>query len=371
MKFIAIQSNIKEAISVVASAVGENVNLPILKNVFIKAGGGIISFVATNLEIATTHRVSGKIIEDGSITVPVGLLVNIINNIKTDRLNFETKNNTLEIKTDNYNANIQGLAADDFPPTPKIKNPENYLEIKGVFLKEGIQQVTAAAQASDLRPELNSILFNFSIETLKLAATDGFRLSEKTIPASNFSVKGQEEPFKMLVPLKTAHEINRILLDEELVKIYYDENQVLFKAEQTEVVSRLIEGNFPEYSQIIPQKFISEIVVDTTEFGNGVKLAAVFGQKNGEVEIKVHPGKKAIEIVSADSSLGENAYLLPAKIKGEQIEVVFNWRYLAEPLKAIKSKEILLGFQAEANPAVIRPAADGSYFYIIKPILKA
>src|SRR5580704_14411595 len=111
----------------------------------------------------------------------------------------------------------------------------------------------------------------------------------------------------------------------------------LRKKRSPPVISRLIEGNFPDYSQIIPQKFISEIVVDTTEFGNGVKLAAVFGQKNGEVEIKVHPGKKAIEIVSADSSLGENAYLLPAKIKGEQIEVVFNWRYLAEPLKAIKS----------------------------------
>ena len=104
---------------------------------------------------------------------------------------------------------------------------------------------------------------------------------------------------------------------------------------------------------------------------NGIKLAAVFGQKNGEVEIKVHPSKKAMEIISADQSLGENAYLLPAKIKGEAMEVVFNWRYLAEPLKVIKTEEVLLGFQEEANPAAIRPAADGSYFYIIKPILKA
>src|SRR5580704_1923976 len=109
----------------------------------------------------------------------------------------------------------------------------------------------------------------------------------------------------------------------------------LRKKRSPPVISRLIEGNFPDYSQIIPQKFISEIVVDTAEFSNGVKLAAVFGQKNNEVEIKIHPNKKAIEIVSADQSLGDNSYLLPAKIKGDAMEVVFNWRYLADPLKVI------------------------------------
>ena len=175
----------------------------------------------------------------------------------------------------------------------------------------------------------------------------------------------------MLLPLKTAYEVLRIVHDDELVKIHFDDNQVLIKTEHAELISRLIEGNFPEYTQIVPKKFISEVAVNAVEFFNGVKLAAVFGQKNGEVEIRVHPAKKAVEIVSADQSLGENAYLLPAKIKGEGMTVVFNWRYLAEPLKVIKTEEVLLGFQEEANPASIRPASDGSYFYIIKPILKA
>lgn len=370
MKFISIHSNIQEALSIVAAAIGDNQNLPILKNVLIKAADDAISFTATNLEIATTCRVSGKIIEEGTLTIPIGLLVSIINNIKSDRLNFETKGSLLEIKTDNYSAKIQGLSADDFPPSPKIKNPENYLEIKGVFLREAIQQVDAAAQISELRPELSSIFFNFSIETLKLAATDGFRLAEKTIPAANFIAKNQE-PFTMLMPLKTAHEIQRITRDDEVVQIYFDSNQVLIKTERLDIISRLIEGNFPEYTQIIPQKFISEIVVNTGEFLNGIKLAAVFGQKNGEVEIRIDPGKKAVEIISADQALGENAYLLPAKINGEGITIVFNWRYLMEPLKVIKTEEVLLGFQEEANPASIRPASDGSYFYIIKPILRA
>ncbi|HVO28386.1 MAG TPA: DNA polymerase III subunit beta [Candidatus Paceibacterota bacterium] len=369
MKIIAIQSNIKEAISVIERVVGENVNLPILKNTCIKAVGGSISFTTTNLEIAATCRVSGKVIEDGAVTVPVGLLSSVIGNIKSDRLNLETKGNVLEVKTDNYNATIQGLPAEDFPPTPKIGNPGSYLEIKGVFLKDAIREAGAAAQASDLRPELNSILFDFSLETLKLTATDGFRLAEKTIPASAFTVKDLE-PFRALVPLKTGFEVLRIMKDDGLVRVCFDRNQVVFTTDQIELVSRLVDGNFPEYSQIIPKKFTTEIVVDTDELSGGVKLAAVFGQKNGEVAIKVHPNKKAIEIVSADQALGENAYLLPAKIKGDAAEVVFNWRYLSDPLKVIRTEEVLLGLQEEANPAIIRPATDGSYFYVIKPILK-
>lgn len=370
MKFISLQSGIKEAIAIVSAAVGEGTNLPILKNILIKTEDGIVYFSATNLELATTHRVSGKIIETGSLTVPMSIFVNIINNIKSDRLNFETKENILEIKTDNYSAKIQGMAADDFPPTPKIKDLENYIEIKGIFLREAIQQVSIAAQTSDFRPELSAILFDFSIETLKLTATDGFRLAEKTIPASNFTAKDTES-FRVLVPLKTAHEIQRVVTDDEIVRIHHDENQILFKGKDTEIISRLIEGNFPDYSQIIPKKLISEVVAQADELLNGIKLAAIFGQKNGEVEIKVNLSKKLIEVVSADQSLGENAYLLPAKIKGEDIEVIFNWRYLADSLKAIKTGDVLLGFQEEANPAIIRPASDGSYFYIIKPILKA
>src|ERR1700733_1647262 len=122
MKLIAIQSNIQEAIAVIDRAVGTNVSLPLLKNFLIKAENNLVSFIATNLEIATTFRVSGKIIEDGSVTVPMGLFSSIIGNIKSDRLNFEVKGNTLEIKTDNYNATVQGLPVGDFPPIPKIKN---------------------------------------------------------------------------------------------------------------------------------------------------------------------------------------------------------------------------------------------------------
>lgn len=370
MKFIALRSNIKDAISITEKAAGDNLNLPILKNIFIEAHEGGIRFVTTNLEIAITCAISGKVIEGGGITVPIGLFSNLISNIQTDRLNFEKKGNNMEITTDNYSAILQGLPSDDFPITPKIKNTKNYLEIKGIILKEAIQQTGAASQFSDLRPELNSILFDFSIETLKCAATDGFRLAEKTIPTTLFSTK-ETEPFRILVPLKTNQEILRIIKDTDTVKIFHDENQVLFKTETIELISRIIDGSFPDYSQLIPDSFITEITVNKDEFLNAIKLTGVFGQKNSEVGIKINNNKKIIEINSSDQLLGENKYLLPAKIKGDIKEVFFNWRYLTNALKAVKTEDVFIGLGEEISPAVIKSTTDSSYFYILKPIMKS
>jgi DNA polymerase-3 subunit beta len=262
------------------------------------------------------------------------------------------------------------MSPEDFPITPKIKNAEGYIEIKSVFLKEAIQQVTVASQYSDLRPELNSVLFNFSLESLVLASTDGFRLAERSILSNLFVIK-KKEPLKMLIPLRTALEVARIMRDDEVVRIYQDENQVLFKTDQTELISRLVEGAFPDYSAIVPHEFAAEIVVNRDEFLNAIKLAGVFGQKNSEVKIKIHHNKKAIEISSADQALGENNNVLPAKIKGDIPEVFFNWRYLSDPMKGVKAEEVFLGLQEDAGPALIRSVNDQSYFYVLKPILKS
>ncbi len=370
MKFVSIRSNIKDAINAVQRAAGENTNLPILKNIIINVGDRGISITATNLELAITATVSGKVLEEGRVTIPAGLTANLIGNLQSDRLNFESRGDNLEIKTDNYTAAIQGLPADDFPITPKIADQNHYLEIKGVFLREAIQQTIVASQFSDLRPELNSILFDFSIETLKLVATDGFRLAEKTIAANLFTSKFTD-PFRLLVPLKTTQELLRIIGNDDTVRLYWDDNQILFKTEGIELISRLSEGSFPDYSGIIPKSFITEISIDRDEFLNAIKLAAVFGQKNNELKIIVHPNKKVLEITSADQVFGENNYLLTAKIHGEPIETIFNVHYLSDVARIISGNDIFIGLQEETNPALLKSPTDESYLYILKPILKA
>lgn len=370
MKFVSIRSNIKDAINAVQHAASENTNLPILKNIIINTEDGKISITATNLELAITAVMSGKIIEGGKVTVPAGLIMNLIGNLQSDRLNFESRGNNLEIKTDNYSAVLQGLPAEDFPITPKIDDYKHYIEIKGVFLKEAIQQTIVASQFSDLRPELNSILFDFSLEILKLVSTDGFRLAEKTIAANLFTTKFPN-PFRILIPLRTTQELLRVINNDDTVQLYHDANQILFKTENIELISRLSEGTFPDYTTIIPSSFTTEISVNREEFLNAIKLAAVFGQKNNELKIVVHPNKKAIEVASADQAFGENNYLLPAKIKGQTTETLFNVHYLSDAVRSIVGEDIFIGLQEETSPALIKSTSDESYLYILKPILKA
>lgn len=370
MKFVSIRSNMKDAINAVQRASGENANLPILRNIIITAGDDGISIAATNLEFAITATISGKIIEGGRVTVPANLIGNLIGGLQSDRLNFESRGDNLEIKTDNYSAVLQGLPADDFPITPKVADRGHYIEIKGIFLKEAIQQASVASQFSDLRPELNSVLLDFSLETLKLVSTDGFRLAEKTVAANLFIAKAPD-PFRVLVPLRTTQELLRVIGNDDTVRLYHDANQILFKTENIELISRLSEGNFPDYAAIIPSSFATEININREEFLNAVKLAAVFGQKNNELKIAIHPNKKAIEVASADQAFGENNYLLPAKIKGGATETLFNIRYLSDAVRSIVGEEIFMGLQEETNPALIKSSTDESYLYVLKPILKA
>jgi len=368
MKFIVIKSNLKNGLSVVERASVENLNLPILKNVLIETSDGKIKLTTTNLEIAINYFVAGKVIEPGKTTAPINTLVDIINNIQSDRLNLESKKNNLEIKTDNYEANIQGLPSEDFPITPKIKNTLEFIDIKTDILSDSLIKVLVAGEFSDLRPELNSILLDFSLDTIKLVATDSFRLAEKTLSTELFE-SNYKNKFKLLIPLKTAVELVKILKNEGSIRIYKDENQILFQSPNFSVLSRLAEGNFPEYQGIVPRKFKSEITFERQEFVNALKLASIFGYKNNEVKIKVHEGKKTIEVFSADQVVGENKYLLPAKINGKTESMVFNWRYLADVLRVLKSDEIFFGINDENEPALLQPVGDNSYFYMLKPIV--
>jgi DNA polymerase-3 subunit beta len=353
----------------VERAAGDVPNLPILKNVLIKTDDGKITLTTTNLEIGVVAVVAGKIIESGDVTVPISFLSSLLTNLQSDRLNLESKNNSLEIKTDNYTAKIQGFSSHEFPKIPQIQNKNKWLEIKGLILKEALQQVLAASQISDLRPELNGVFLDFSIEHIAMAATDGFRLAEKEIPKNQINVK-DEEPFKILIPIRTAHEAVRNIKNEDDVKIFHDENQILLSTERFEIISRTINAQFPEYSHLVPNKFLTEITVDKEEFAGAVRVTSVFGQKNNEIALIINPNKKNISIHSIDHALGENDYIVPARAKGEAMDIVFNWRFLADALKAIPTKEIFLGFQEETNPALIKPVGDPSYFYILKPLVK-
>jgi len=366
MKFIVLKKNLKDGLRAIERITDQNSNLPILKNFLIESFDNKIKISATNLELAVTSYISGKIIENGSLTIPLHFFNSIINNLQTEKINLESENEKLTIKTDNYQAEIKGIKKDEFPIIPKIENEKFYLEINNSILKNSLSSIVNST-TNENKPELNGVLFDYQDTLIKLAATDTFRLSEKTIFNTQYN-SNIEKKFKTIIPTKTIQEVIRGLQFEENTSIFFDQNQILFKNESIEIISRLINGEFPDYSQIIPKKFETEITLNNNELVNAVKLASVFSDRLNEVKIIIKENAKNIEVYSAGSNLGENKYLIPAKISGSPMEIIFNWRYLLDGIKNLTSENIFLGINNNNKPALLKASEEISWFYILMPI---
>ena len=368
MKVILFRDNLKDGLSAAEKAVSENSTLPILKNILLKTSNNKIKLITTNLELAVTKSISGKIIEEGSLTVPFNTFYGIVNNTNHDRINLEKKENNFIFKTDNYEAKIQGVYEDDFPIIPKLENIETFIEIEPLILKEAISKVVNAAQISDIRPEISGVLFDFQTTILKLVATDSFRLAEKTLNSNQFS-HNFDRSFKVIIPLKTIQEIIKIFPNDQSVKISLDNSQILFRNNDVEVISRLIDGNYPDYEQIIPKEIETEVIINKDHFINSIKLVSNFSGKTNDIRLAIRNNQKTLEVYSVNQLLGENNYLIPAKVKGPDFEgIAFNWRYLLDGLRIINGENIVFGGNGPNRPAIIKSLEDKTHFYILMPI---
>ena len=368
MKIVLFRDNLKNGLTVAEKAIGESSHLPILKNILIKTHNDKIRLVTTNLELAITKFISGKIIENGALTIPFHTFYNIVSNITQDRIQLEKNENNFLFKTDNYQAKIQGVVEDEFPLIPKMENNESYLEIDPNIFKSALSQVINATQVSEIRPEISGILLDCQLTILKLVATDSFRLAEKTITNQQFK-HNFNKSWRVIIPLKTAQEIIRVFPNDQVMKIYPDNNQILFKNNDVEVISRLIEGSYPDYDPIIPKELESELVVNRDHLINSLKLVNNFSGKTNDVRLAIREEQKVLDVYAANQFLGENNYLIPAKAKGNNFQdVAFNWRFFLDGLRAIDEENVFLGVNGASRPAIIRPLNDQSYFYILMPI---
>jgi len=366
MKIILLKNNIKNGLDTVGRSIGSNLNLPVLGGVLINASNNQIKLSTTNLELAITKNIFGKVVEEGSVVVPYNTLASTVSNITSERIHIEkTKQGNTELKTDNYTATIQGVSEKEFPIIPKIDKKHSKIEIETQTLIDSLSKVVIAGEVSDLRPEIGGVLFAGETTALKLAATDSFRLAEAKIIGDQ-ARSSTKEPFKATVPLKTTQEVIRVI-NEDTTNLYFEDNQVLFETENTSIISRLIEGTFPDYSSIIPQKTDTNILLKREELINALKLASSFVSKTNDVKIAVKD-KKVIEVYSGDNSIGENKYLIPAKIDGPGMEIVFNWKYLLDGVRTGTSKDVFIGLSGSDKPALIKEPNDDSYFYILMPI---
>ena len=360
MKFIILKENLKNALSAVERVVTENNNLPILRNVLLKADSHI-KVAATNLEIGVTCLTAGKITENGSLTIPFAPLYNIISGSDSERINIITDKNTLIIKTDNYEAKIQGVNEEEFPIIPKIENNNHYFEIEGQVFKESIQQIISAAQFSEIKPELSGVLFDFQVTALKLVATDSFRLAEKII------TKKTELEQSIIIPRFTVQEVVRIFGDKEgEVSLSISENQIFFFTTELEVVSRLIDGHYPDYKKVIPEKFLSKITVKRSELEKGVRLASIFSSTIADIKIQTE--KEGLKILAKNTDKGEVSSTIKGNLKGANFAVAVNFRYILDGVKVMTAENITLEFTGEGSPLILKVEDHKDFLYLIMPL---
>jgi len=363
MKFICLQENLKNSLNITQNIIGRNLTLPILNNILLTTESGRLKISSTNLEIGINTWTSGKVEKSGAITCPAKALASFINSLPNKKIEIETKGNQLTIKCDNYRASFNCLPADDFPIIPKITE-EALIEINNNILRDALLKVVGSTSLSESRPEITGVLFRFEKKELKLAATDSFRLAEKVI----FEINKKSDIIKsLIVPQKTIQEIARILGEKNgETKICLGASQILFDSGDVQVISRLIDGQYPDYQQIIPKEFSSQAIIERGELLNVIRAAAVFSNKTNTIKFSLGDGE--IEVLSQDADLGENKSKLAAETKGKKLVIDFNYRYLLDGLGNINTKQIFLGLISDASPAVMKPVGDESYVYLVMPI---
>ena len=372
MRFISLQENLKRGLNIVGHVTSKNINLPILNNILIKAENGNIELISTNLEIGVVHQVRGKIEADGQFTVDSKLISEYVNLLSNgEKVKIEAKENELKIECGNYKTKIKGESAKDFPLIPTIPRA-GYYGCKSSDLKKSLNSVVFAVSNSENRIELTGVLFCFNKNRLSLAATDSYRLAERELEITANEMVGEQ---KIIVPAKTVQELLRILNnlesgelgEDQEIKFYLTDNQILFTVDSVELISRLINGHYPDYKQIIPATSQTDILVERAELLRAVKAAALFS-KTGINDITLLFSKNKLLVSSFSGTSGESQIELEAEVKGENNEVTINYRYLLDGLNNLDGDMVRLNVLNNTTPCVLRPEKDSNYLYIVMPI---
>ena len=365
MKFSCLQENLNKGLNQVARIATSKGSLPILENVLLKTENGRLKMVTTDLEAIIIQWIGGKVEKEGSITVPCRLFTDYISSLPNNKLNLKLENEAdLLIQTDENEATIKGQTSEEFPIIPEIKD-KALITINHDVLSQAISQVVFAAALDDSRPVLSGVLFSFNKKTLKLVATDSYRLAEKEI-ALSAEVKN---PKDFIIPAKTVGELQRILEGSEgEVEIKTGENQVLFHTKNTDIIARLIDGNFPDYKKIIPAQSSTKATIERNSLINIVKTASLFAKDSGN-NIKMVFDPKGKVIVSATTSqVGINTSSAEALVEGAEGEISFNARYLMDVLLNLKENKISLEISGKLKPGMIKPENKKDYVHIIMPL---
>lgn len=373
MKLTCLQENLSRGLGIVGKSVATRTTLPITQNVLISAGQSQLKLAATNLEIATTCLVGAKVEEEGAITVPARLLADFVNSLPDDLIEIvlPAGASTLELASGRFRARINGISADDFPPIPQVSDGIT-AKVEADALKEGISQVAIATAAEETRPVLTGIYAELEEDDLNLVSADGFRLAVYRMKLAS-SVK---DKVAVIIPSKTLGEISRLLGDQdEQVEISLDhkKGQALFRLRSAEVVSQLIQGAFPSYSQVIPQEYTTRAVMDVAEFLRITRMSSIFARDaSGIVRLVISPGSELapgkVTVSAQAEEVGDNVGEIDALVDGAEAKIAFNVKYLSDVLSVLHTKQVALEVTTPSSPGVIRSIGVDNYVHVIMPM---
>lgn len=364
MELTVTQENLTRALGAASRVASTKTQLPILSNILLRTDGKRLMVAATNLEIASTQLIGAKIINEGAVTVPARLLTEFVASLPKTTVTLKVANDKLHVSAEGYSSVINSTVADDFPELPTIneKTAVSYaIEISA--LKQAITQTILTASNDSTRPVLTGVYWHSHDGSLYLAATDGYRLSEKRLVATTSDVAA-------IIPTTTLQEVLRSLSDDvSEVEVLFDESQVRFRLNDAEITSRLIDGNFPDYRQLIPASSETEIVIPRADFAQITKVAGLFARESGgSVTITADSDKDKLSLHSVASELGENTSEATASVSADG-QVTLNSRYLTEALAVTEGDEVCFRFSGKLSPCVLAStSSDNDYQHIIMPL---
>jgi DNA polymerase III subunit beta len=355
------QENLNKALGTVARVANTRGTLPVLANVLIKTVNNRLSIAATNLDIAITQYIGAKVAEEGAITVPARLMQDFVSSLPGGVIDLKLDDYKLHIATEQYQSVINGVSAEEFPVMPAISDGKTWT-ISSAILKKSLQQVTIAASTDEARPVLTGVYLHTTDDKVYMAATDSYRLAEKELFAT-------QDAISLLVPGSAMQDLLRIVSDtEEDVAVTSDEQQVLFRVGDVELVARLIEGKYPDYRKLIPASFATTAKLKRTDLLNAAKISSLFARESaGSITLNIDEVTQELSIRSVASQLGENTAKAAATVTGNG-SITLNSRYLLDALHALSGDEVEFCFNGKLEPVVLRDPAASDYVHIIMPL---
>jgi len=361
MKALVHKARLQRALGFVDRVTSRNATLPILSNILLRTEHGRLRVSATNLEVGVSSVIGAKVDSDGQIAVPGKMLADFVRSAPGENVVLELKQNTLSAQAGSYRTTILCFDASEYPITPKVEGGQQYI-IPAAVLRQLISTTADSIASSDSRPELAGALLRFDAGATVMAATDIFRLAERSVPAQHTSTS------TVIVPRGAIAEVGRIIGDiDGDIQVRVADNQISFSHEEFEIISRLIDGRYPDYHKVIPERSLAKVLVRRDELESAAKVAALFSSSISD--IKLECDAQGLRISGKNSSKGEAQAGIAANLKGDPFDVSMNFHYFLDGLKAMQTEKVILEFTGKGSPFVMRPDADQrESVYLIMPL---